>query len=696
MNSAIMSFRLIIVHDSAQEAQRLSSMLHNAGKPCRVQHIHAEANLTKILEELSWDLLIAYDNSQALTPALVIRTIRKFERDIPVILLTEESHEKSVVDGMKLGACDVAQVDDDQHLLLIIERELAHRQERKQTRITQRKLKEVQRRNQSLLDSSRDGIAFVQDGMYLYANKSFAEMLGYEEKDDIEFMPIMDYIDDADHAHVKNTLKNFALQKHDAIDEEASHLSFNALMADGTTKAMTAELFIGEHEEESCTQLVCYSQLQNQELIEAELATLKNIDPVTGLYNRAHLIEAVERAVDIAARDEISQSFIFIDVDRFSRKIKSSLNITDTDILLEKISTFIKGHYGKDDIIGRVSDHSFAVISPEHDPNKLVNSHNTLCKKFADHLFEIGNKTIQMSLSIGIGLINESTTDSQILIQHALKSIETLRKNQDGNGVDIYQKDANDSDILASSMTKALENDDFNLLFQPILSLRGGETERYEVLLRMVIDDKEVHPTQFLNIAEGLNLSKKIDRWVLLESIKHLQKSKSGKQNIQQFINVSSSSLCDETLLPWLKVAIEAAKIKPESLVLQAKEADVIQHLTAARTFVDNAKAIGIDFSITNFGIAMMDSLSTLQHIDAQHIKLDSGLSQELQENPDNLQPLEELVNALHKENKITTIPHVEKASILSTLWQLGVHCIQGNYLQPPSAAMDYEFTTDE
>jgi EAL domain-containing protein (putative c-di-GMP-specific phosphodiesterase class I) len=79
-----------------------------------------------------------------------------------------------------------------------------------------------------------------------------------------------------------------------------------------------------------------------------------------------------------------------------------------------------------------------------------------------------------------------------------------------------------------------------------------------------------------------------------------------------------------------------------------------------------------------------------------KYIKIDGALSQELQENPDNTQALEELVEALHSQGKITTIPHVEKASILSTLWQLGVHCIQGNYLQAPSDEMDYEFSTDE
>ena len=224
MNVPASSFRLVIVNNSPQEAQRLSSMLHNAGNPCRAQHINNEPALVKALEDQNWDLLITYDDTASLSPAIIIRHIRQFERDIPVILLTNESSNKSVVDGMKLGAADVAQVDDDQHLLLIINRELENRRQRKLTRLTQRKLKEVERKNQRLLDSSREGIAFVQDGMYLYANESYAEMLGFSGREDIEFMPMMDTIKENEHQHIKKTLNTYQNNCQSTILHKHNHM----------------------------------------------------------------------------------------------------------------------------------------------------------------------------------------------------------------------------------------------------------------------------------------------------------------------------------------------------------------------------------------------------------------------------------------------------------------------------------------
>jgi len=690
MNSAMTTFRLLIVNDSPQESQRLSSMFHNAGKPCNTQHIYTEENLNKILADQDWDLVIAHDNCASISPAILVRSLRKYECDTAVILLTDEISSTSIVNGMKLGACDVAKLDDDQHLLLIVSRELENRRQRTLTRALQLRLKDTEQRNQKLLDSSRDGIAYIQDGMYLYANDSFAEMLGHKSRDDVEFMPIMDTIDETEHEAVKQALKNFMLHN----NNDNNGFTFTALHPDNTKKAMTAELFVGEYDGESCIQIMCYAKLETQEIIEAELQNIKFSDATTGLYNRAYLIEEIEKSADGVALQQVPQSFIYIDIDRFSDKVKNVLSITDSDYVLKSIADFIKDHYHQETAIARLSDNSFGIISNENDADNLLDNSSALCKRIAEHIFEVGNKTVQITLSVGICIIDETTADHQSVINHAIQAADTLRKTHDGNGSNIYQKDAQENKIVASSLKKALENDDFKLLFQPILSLRGEDTERYEVLLRMIIDDKEISPVNFFKIAEGLKMGARIDRWVILESIRYLRDN--HPKQIQQFINVSSNSLCDDTLLPWIKVAIDAAKIAPECIIFQAKEIDINQHLTSAKQFVSAAKKIGINFCITNFGSAPVDSpLATLNHIDASYIKIDGSLSQDFQKDPENTKRLKELVESLHAHEKVTIIPFIEQASILSKLWQLGVHCIQGNYLQPPSASMDYEFAPD-
>jgi EAL domain-containing protein (putative c-di-GMP-specific phosphodiesterase class I) len=103
---------------------------------------------------------------------------------------------------------------------------------------------------------------------------------------------------------------------------------------------------------------------------------------------------------------------------------------------------------------------------------------------------------------------------------------------------------------------------------------------------------------------------------------------------------------------------------------------------------------MGVGFCITHFGCAL-DHLSLLDHIDVEHIKIDGSFSMEIQDNPNNTEAIEQLLKALVDRNKIITVPLVENASILSKLWKMGVHCIQGHYLQPPGRAMDYEFAVE-
>lgn len=702
MNAALVPFRLLVINDSQQEAQRLISMFQNAGKPCRAQHISSEDAFNKIIEEQSWDLAIIHNEADGIPPANIIRTIRKYNHDLPTIILSDadEAAERSVVDGMKLGACDVVKLDDDQHLLMVVARELENRRQRKQTRAAERKVREMERRNRELLDSSRDGIAFIQDGMLIYANDSFAEMSGYDARDDIEYQPIMDMVESGDQQRVKSELKDFSLQNfsHQNSASEEHHLSFNIKAASGEFKKIDCKLELGQFEDESCIQLLLYANLANNEVLEAEIENIKTTDIITGLNNKVLFNDKLSQLIGGATQNETSHSFFYIDIDQFEEKVESLVGIDGADEVLAAVAGFIQAHSEAKDFLARIGDHSFAILTDENNPEKLLNTGNMLCELIREHFFEVKSKTLRITCSIGIAIINETSIDAQAVINQATQSIDTLRKRNNttaGDGVNIYHCTENEKSILISDLQKAINNDDFKLLFQPVISLRGDETERYEVLLRMTDEQgEEILPSQFLQTAENMQAITKIDRWVLLESIKHLSNYNQKSTRAQLMVNLHHHSLCDESLLPWLQVAFKASKVDPSALILQAKESDIAQYLTASKKFIDEAASIGVSFCINKFGCAL-EPLTLLDHIDTEYVKVDGSFTLDVQENSENLEIMSALLASLHERNKITIIPLVENASILSKLWKMGAHCIQGHYIQPPNAAMDYEFTVE-
>lgn len=695
------TIRLLILNNQRSEAERLISMLHASGHPCRAQHVESEEALVKLLQEQSWDLLIGHNNTTAPTPQTAIKQIRRLNKDVPVILLYEEDEEENpfaVVEGLRIGATDVINLDDDQHLLLVIDRELSNREQRQARRNTDRRFREAERRSQQLLDSSRDAIAFIQDGLYLYANESFAELFGYEDRDDIEAMPIMDMVAKSDQARLKNFLKDFTFKGEEA---ESSSLGFTGITQEGEETHIDLEVSLVTYDEEPCIQFLARAATTvianaNNEELEAQLKQIKWQDLVTGVYNRQYLINQLDHIIDTVDEKQYYCLF-YIELDQFSERVKNTFGVAGADLALIDIATLLRAKVNTSDTIARLGDSTFAIISPNVKADAAVNRALQICKDLETHIIDIDHKTLQITCSIGISLINENTTSTNTVLDQAREAMNKVYE-ENGNCAMLFEPEAPKIDFkidIASAIQHALDNDRFRLLFQPIISLRGSDEEYYEVYLRMVDENgNEISPNHFLEAAANMSAATKIDRWVILESIKMLSQHRAKGNKTKLIVNVGRQSLCDESLVPWLGVAFKAAKLSADSIVFQAQEIDVTNHLNAAKHFAEGLEKIKTHFAISNFGCSL-NPFNTLAHVQANMIKIDGSFTTDIQNNNESPETLIQLIEKLNSESKITLVPFVENASVLSTLWQAGAHYIQGHYLQEPSHGMTYDFNME-
>lgn len=695
------TIRLLILNDSRAEAERLISMLHNAGRPNRAQHVESEEALVKLLQEQSWDLIVGLDSTQNVPPATAIKQIRRLAKDVPMILLTDEDGSQPIVEGLKLGATDVVRLDEDQHLLQVISRELANRENRAQQRLAERRYKEIERRNQQLLDSSRDAISFVQDGMFLYANQSFAELLGYKDRSDLECMPVIDMVDEDDQERVKDFLKEFMLR---GSDVETTKLTFQGITQQQQKKPLNVEVRKSQYDEELCIQFVVRANTTDNAELEAQLQQIRHQDLVTGLHNKNYLIEKLEETVDNAINQNTTSALLYIGIIDFLESVQQKLGLASADIVLGTIATFARTLVKEGDTLCRFNEAGFMLLIPKIDVDSAQRRAEEIGRALRSHIVDIDGAPLQFVYLIGIGIINETTSNSDTPISHALKALElsVARYQKDKNVIATTfeeQAPANKSGRtpkeIAKMVQNALNRGRFRLLFQPILSLRGSDKEHYEVLLRMVDDDNTgMSPTEFLDVAAEIGATTKIDRWVILEAIKVLAQHRAAGNNTRLIINLSKESLKDTTLPPWLGVAFKAAKLPPEAIIFQLQETDINDHLNIAKSFTAQLTALGCGCSISRFGCAL-NPFSALEHVSAQYIKVDGSFTRELQSGGGEPEALSNLVNQLHEYEKITIVPFVENASVLSKLWQSGVHYIQGYYLQGPTESMDYDFDTE-
>lgn len=690
------TIRLLLIHDTPSEAQRLVSMLHNAGRPNRAQHVASEAALTKLLQDKTWDLLIAAESSKQVPPPVALRTISKLQKDVPVILLTERSGAQPAVEGLKLGARDVVTVDEDQHLLLVIQRELTALATRRQARLHDRRYHATLQRAKELLDSSKDAIAYVSDGLIVYANDSFAERFGYKGNEDVEYQPLIDMLAGGEQEEARDFLKQCAIDNNEV---EAREWKFTAKTAAGTPLPTRAEVLSTIYDDERCLQVRIAARGGDTEQLEAQLSDIKNRDPLTGLYNRQHFLQLLGSAIKSAAGSQRTGGLMFIEVDRFEATVQKVVGVAGADALQKAVAQLLQSSLRRGDMVARYGEESFCLLMPDTTPDSAEHRAKEIVQKIADTIFDAAGKTLQVTASVGISLLSEASGNAQKVLDQALAAHDqALAKSGQGGAVALYEPDTSqqgDADTYhRARVVQALEAGNLKLLYQPILSLQGTGEQMYEVLVRLVDGKEQLAPVAFLEALGDAGLSSKMDRWVTLTAIKAAAAQRANRKDVSLLLHITAASLTDSGLPAWLGVAFKAAKVPPKAVVFQLRQEDITSNLHAARDFTKQVQELGCRVAICHFGTGL-NPFKALEHVKVDIAKVDPSFVREVQDEGESSETLANLVRQLGEADTRVIVPHIEQASMLPTLWQTGTDYIQGYYVQAPAEEMNFDFSLD-
>ncbi|RLT92152.1 EAL domain-containing protein [Ketobacter sp.] len=686
------TIKLLILHESPDDAEQLMNLIRNSGRATRGQMIEHADGLVQALGAGQWDLMLLRPEANDMFAMECLKEVKKQSKDIPAILLVDEYDPEEVVEGLREGYEDVVVKDDQDRLILVIQRELRNLLERRARRSAELHLKEAEKRCAVLLDSSRDAITYVTDGMHTYANDSYLELFGYDDAEDLEGMPIMDMVAPKDHEEFKQFLRAYS-----AGESDSNEFLCHGLCTDGTEIQARMIFSNATYDGEPCTQILIRTNQADAELQE-KLKEISSQDLLTGLYNRSHFTQELDKVMQWAVTQSKTAALAYIQLDNFA-SVQSDIGIAGADMVLADIATLIRETLPEGTILARFGDEIFTALIKEKSLEEGRAIGEAIRAAVEDHLSEVQERTVQVTASIGITLISENTDDAEEIMTRAHQASEQVREeNPLGNGVSVFDpasiKKIDPSDTGAV-VQDAIDKGLFKLLFQPVIDLRGGSGELYEAFLRMVDEDgKEVSPNDFLGAASQQELSEKIDRWVILQSIKLLSDHRADGHDTKLIINITGESLKDQTLLPWLSVALKAARMPSDAIVFQFSESDATTYLKQAKEFTRGLKELHCKISISRFGCSL-NPFNTLKHLEVDYLKVDGSFMKDIGSD-ESKEALKEMVAAAHAQGKLTIAPFVESAAILSTLWQIGVNYIQGYYLQAPTEQMNYDFSSDE
>jgi diguanylate cyclase (GGDEF)-like protein/PAS domain S-box-containing protein len=677
--------KLLLIEDSVEEAEQIISILRNGGIAVRPARAANEAELEAALEQQQPDVIIANLDAADLALGVVVAAASRGGRDVAIVATGRRIDEDLIVAAFHDGARGLALRNRPEHIQMIVRREFEALAMRRNVRRIEAALRESERRCEALLDSSRDPIAYVHEGMHVRANKAYLEMFGFDEFEDVEGMSILDMIaaDDAD--DFKALLKRLSKG-----EKPPQRLNLKAQRSDGSTFDATMEFTEASYEGEPCQQITFRRQMVDANIAE-ELDALRQKDLVTDLFNRQHTIAQIESAAAAAASGKVDQSLLLIEPDNF-RQVLDTVGLGNADVLLGDMANLVRRCIGESEVAGRLGEHTFGVLVTERTGEDTRQLAEKLRKGFEERIFDIGKQSLSLTVSIGGTLIGEKNANAQTLLAQAQGSLRTAQA-EGGNRVNLFDPAAQDKAAAEKTrhwialIDEALAHEGFVLYYQPIVSLHGAEGEFYEVLLRMKGAKGEILPGHFLPIAEQNGKLPAIDRWVIGAAIRSIAERERAGHKTTFFIKLTPQSLEDQTLLAWIAQQLKNARQRGDSLVFEMPESKVVTSLKPARAFVKGLEQIHCGFALEQFGSGL-NSFQLLKHIPAHYLKIDRNYMAELPKHKENQEKIKEICDQAHHAGKLTVAEFVEDAASMSILFSCGVNFVQGNFLQEPEKVM--------
>jgi len=690
------TLRVIIIEDSQNAAEHLISHLRNAGHAVRQHLLNDEASLITTLKEQPIDLILAGLDTDEPTLDQIIQQMKQLKLEIPLLAVADEYDVELTTDVIRRGASDLVARNLPEHMQLVIQREMTHLAQHRKLAEARRIARESSKRCDALLDTSADAITYVHDGMHVYANPVYLEMFGFKNLEDIEGTPIMDMAVPADHDKLKDFLRS---QQADEINRFGT-LDITGLKTGGEEFSASMEFTPASFENEPCTQIIIRARTGDSEELEKKLKSLTRKDMLTGLDNRQHFMDMLNKDLALYQTHDQTGAVLFVTPDKF-KSMKENIGLSGADQIIQEIATIMKEALPEALRIARFSDFCYTVFLAGEDNNSILQAAETFRKNAADHIYHISDKSIAATCSIGVSIIGPLDKSGQDVVSYADLACEMAMK-EGGNRVHLHNpiadRDAEHQrdERWLSLVQQALKKDLFQLVYQPVASLHGEPDkppgEQYEVLIRIKSPDgEEVMPSQFLSIASKHDLMTHIDRWVVTHALKVLAAHRKRAHDTLFFIKISTDSLIEAEFTTWLQQQIKKSKIPGECMVFELSASTINLHMKTAAEFGAMLSSLDCKLAIEHF-TADHDSYQMLTYIKPNYIKIAGQLIRDLSASDENQAAIKQLSEKA-QSMKIDTIAHfVEDASILAILWQCGINYIQGNFLQAPSEKMTYDF----
>lgn len=413
-------------------------------------------------------------------------------------------------------------------------------------------------------------------------------------------------------------------------------------------------------------------------------------DELTGLPNRNIIQRYLGFMLKQSARYDRLTAMLRIDCDNF-KTISDTFGVEIGDELIrsvgERLSSVVRGS----DVLGRYGEDEFIMLISElNDQDEASVITAAIIKRIYQKLrkpFQVSGQNITVGASVGVSLYPLDAVNGEEMFEHA--GVALKRAKSTGRGQAQYftpeLQSAHDArNVLDSDLRRGLEEDQFEMLFQPILDLSNGQIVGVEALIRWKHPTHgTLNPDDFLQVAEDSGMIVLIGNWALKTALQHAAKWHHSGLGIFVSVNLSRRQLLQADLLPTVQSVLAEMRCSPDRLLLEIPEELTGKDLPKVREALVALQQLGVRLAVDNFGTAST-SLQDMRQGPFQVIKVDRSFVRGVPKNEENTGIVLSALTVGHHLGRVAIAVGVETEAEKTWLAQTGCRFAQGNHLSPP------------
>ena len=556
-----------------------------------------------------------------------------------------------------------------------------HRSELRKARAA---LRESEEQYRSIVESSKEWI-WESDlqGNLTYTNPGVTAILGYSPEEVLE-RPRLELVHPEDQVEARSRVES-AIVRHQGW--------FGSLgrwrRRDGSYRYLeaSAEPILDPDGEQVGFRGISRDVTERQRLQE-QIVHQAFYDSLTGMANRALVTERLSHALAGLRRRSGSVAFLLIDLDGF-KAINDTMGHATGDKLLVQFAERLKGSIRPGDTAGRLGGDEFGVVLEEAGTEEAVRVAQRILQTLRDP-FKLEGWEVFADASIGI-------TDGRppALFDELMRNADAAMyaaKRQGRGSFEIYEPSLHDELVnrlqIGSGLRRALEQKEFTLVYQPVVTLPQGRIVGVEALLRWTHPTRGlVPPLDFIPLAEESGLIVEIDRWVLGEACAQLRRWRDrfgASEPFQMHVNISARQLHHPELVPVVRSTVERHGIQPGDLTLEITESVLMQDTEQTMASLADLRELGVKLAIDDFGIGF-SSLAYLRRLPADVVKIDRSFVAGVATGAEEWGLARGIIRLVHGLGLETVAEGIEQAEQVAHLQALGCRQGQGYYFARPA-----------